>query len=816
MIGRPPRSIQVLFFLLLAAGASAAVGGEIHDAARRNDLNKVKELLHKDPKIVNALGSDNVTPLHEAVRFADEEMINLLLDNGADINARCYNQFAPLHLAKDAAIAKLLIRRGADKKASSSAGTPLQYAIHEQNIPMIELLLEATGETLDFDSQVKLGRTASAMAMLKDTPWLAKPPSKALHSAADDGNLELCNILVKHGADPNQDYGFGNIVGPYTPLTGAVTGGFEDIAKLLLDHGADPNVSGGRNHDNLFIYAIAYCTAGLVKAMLDHGADTQAGDRWGDAVTPLHVAAALGGRNNIGRVLRVGQPNSLTQEKLQAVDKVSLLIDAGADVNASTDDHATPLLFAAVTGHRQVCEVLLKHGAKLDISSACLLGNVADVEAMLKANPKLATTNELPLKRPLLHWVAATGNLEIARQLLDLGADPNAEAPMLNYQDAGGFEAERIRDEKGETPLHVAAGQGHHEIVRLLIEKGANLKTQADRGVTALYLACVSGNEKVVQEILAAWGETSIEGDEDAFEAALEHVNILKTLLSSAGNPRLSGERGSKLLALAANRQLSDAVQLLIEHGAEPDIFTACILGRVDDVRRLIEANPELVNGVQRDYPSFSAIALAVRNGHADIVELLVSKGAHLVSATAKKDRLLHEAASQGHQKVLDLLVAHGLKLETLDDEGNSLLHAAARGVQPETISYLFAHGANVRVVNHAGKTPLHAFASVDDPEIERPANFLDRVRSVGRLLIDAGSDVNAKDKSGWTPLHYAAVNGQVEIAALLLEAGADVNARNQGNETPLKRAGFSKFLGAWERDTEPVEELLRKHGGIR
>jgi len=71
---------------------------------------------------------------------------------------------------------------------------------------------------------------------------------------------------------------------------------------------------------------------------------------------------------------------------------------------------------------------------------------------------------------------------------------------------------------------------------------------------------------------------------------------------------------------------------------------------------------------------------------------------------------------------------------------------------------------------------------------------------------IAAGTDVNAKDGGGWTPLHHAAVFGRKEIAELLIVKGADLNAKNEGGKTPLD------WAIKWNHPE--TADLLRKHGG--
>ena len=100
--------------------------------------------------------------------------------------------------------------------------------------------------------------------------------------------------------------------------------------------------------------------------------------------------------------------------------------------------------------------------------------------------------------------------------------------------------------------------------------------------------------------------------------------------------------------------------------------------------------------------------------------------------------------------------------------------------------------GADVNAKDKFGSTPLHYAA------------LIGQARTV-ELLISKGADVNAKDDYDWTPLHRAALNGETETVELLILNGSDVNAKNNNGWTPLDYAG--------ENGRNKIAELLRKQG---
>jgi len=117
-------------------------------------------------------------------------------------------------------------------------------------------------------------------------------------------------------------------------------------------------------------------------------------------------------------------------------------------------------------------------------------------------------------------------------------------------------------------------------------------------------------------------------------------------------------------------------------------------------------------------------------------------------------------------------------------------IHKAASGGNIEAVKQHLTAGTDVNAKDVIGQTPLHDAAGKGHKEI-------------AELLIAEGADVNARDNYKWTPLNYAAHGGHKEIAELLITAGADVNARDKDGKTPFDVAS-----------NDETADLLRKHGG--
>ncbi len=806
--------LSIILTLVISGFVCNASGDDdFISIVRRGDFDRVKTMVDNDPTLVN-LHDGGTAPLYHAVSEARFDIAKFLLDHGADVNVRTENDRTPILSARSAEMARLLIERGATVKLQAEYSiTPLREAVRNGHVGVVNQLL-AAGEKLDFDMAVELGETKLVAEMLAEKSWLAKPPRKPLFYAAEQGNLELTRLLLKYGADPDIDYGFVNISGPYTALTNAVTGDHYEMAKLLLENGASPNVSGGRNHDNLFIYAIAYCDAKFTKLMLDHGADIFACDSSEENSSALHVACSLGGSQTVGRVGRVGQPNSLTQKESQALQKVKYVVEAEADVNCRTTSGATPLLGAAIAGNNTVCDFLLANGAKLDIASACMLRKLKDVKSIVTEQPDLIAKTEVVLHLPVVHWAVRSGDVAIVEYVLSQGADVDARAPELEYEDAGGFSADTYRDSQRPTPLHVAASLGQEPIFHLLLQRGANAELMAgDKDdMRSVLETAIDARQWEIVRLLLDQGQKFLPEQYSAYDLAqLDDSELLWRLLSSIDGFDFASDLATSLLASAIRRADATTIERLTARGAKLDIYSASELGRTDDVRRLIESDARLVDESQSKHPRASALELAVQGGHIDVVRLMMDHG-----AKPQEERyLVHQAAMYGHLEILKFLARNGL-LREINEKGETLLHSAAAGLQPQIVQYLIEQGLDVNARDFDRATPFCTLGDITWRFLDANEDDSRRAAETAKRLLDAGADVNAIDRFESTPLHNAAGHGFADVARQLLSHGADVNRRDDTHRTPLSRVKSRFWWSPDSKSSGAVEKVLLDFGAVR
>ena len=328
----------------------------------------------------------------------------------------------------------------------------------------------------------------------------------------------------------------------------------------------------------------------------------------------------------------------------------------------------------------------------------------------------------------------------------------------------------RVKNQYGNTPLHIASSRGDCETIELLLNKGAKINSTDNGDNTPLHKAAEYGR----------------------LEAA-------KLLIEKGADVNAKNSQDKTAIFLAAYSGNLDLVKFLVENGAY--IQTTGYTPLHDAVRN-------------------SSLLRKSDNDGIEMVEYFLSKGVDVNAggdpAIGLETTALHYAAMTGSKEIVELLIENGAKVDARSQNGETPLFRTAIGGAVEAAKVLLINGADVNARNDANDTPLH-FA-VMERSIAPMVTFGDRIEIV-KLLLTHGAGVNAIDKRQYTPLHNAVGWGWFKnapsdapeykqiyykaIIQMLLDKGADPNVKDKSGRTPLKLA-----------EGEPeIIELLIKYG---
>jgi len=191
------------------------------------------------------------------------------------------------------------------------------------------------------------------------------------------------------------------------------------------------------------------------------------------------------------------------------------------------------------------------------------------------------------------------------------------------------------------------------------------------------------------------------------------------------------------------------------------EIHIAAQKGDLAAVKAIVESGAESVDS--RDADGRTPLHLASRGVHIEVIRYLVDNGADLDALDSNQIAPLHSLTSRNHSQGIELLLSRGADIDILDYQNNSPLHYAAMSNHIEAASILVENGASLELKENYGRTPLILCARErGGPEMTR-------------LLLEAGAEVNAKDRASSTPLELAAWRGKAEVVDILLEAGAEI-----------------------------------------
>ncbi|GAB1291945.1 Ankyrin repeat domain-containing protein 27 [Apodemus speciosus] len=409
------------------------------------------------------------------------------------------------------------------------------------------------------------------------------------------------------------------------------------------------------------------------------------------------------------------------------------------------------------------------------------------------------------------------------------------------------------RDDRGQTPLHVAALCGQASLIDFLVSKGAVVNATDYHGSTPLHLACQKGFQSVTLLLLHYKASTEVQdnngntplhlacayGQEDCVKA-LVYYDVQACRLD------IGNEKGDTALHIAARWGYEGIIETLLQNGAphsspeQTERNATQVCTELEGILSVMEAHRLPSDGrprpsevpaqsptrsvdsisqgsstssfssisasfrqeeLKKDYREVEKLLRAVADGDLEMVRYLLEWTEddldEVDDAISTVDLEFCHPLCQcpkcaPAQKKLARIPASGLGVNVTNQDGFSPLHMAALHGRTDLVPLLLKHGAYSGARNASQAVPLHLAC--------QQGHF-----QVAKCLLDSNAKPNQKDLSGNTPLICACAAGHHEVAALLLQHGASINACNNKGNTALHEAVMGRHA--------LVVELLLFHG---
>ena len=689
------KKVFVILFLFNILLYSKTLDELLFSAVENNNIKKVQSYLEQGANC-NALDSYDRTALINASVSGYNDIAKLLIEEGTDVNIRDKaGATALMYTARDTnyEMVEFLLKNGADVNIRNTEGeTALYYSIKHDSFGQ-ENAIKILNLLIKYGADVNTKNDKGTS--LLDVSYRI--------SESFDKNKEMFKILVENGFDLESRIKADRSDYDYTPLMISVYKKDYDMVKYLLDKGANPNTANNENKTALMI-AIANNNFDISKLLIQQGANINTQDEY--SYTALMRAAMIG-----------------------SYEMVKFLLENGADANTK-DNYGNTVLYhnirychyeeEGLEDAKKIFNLLIKYGADV---------NTKDNYGGSLLNTAYSFSGLPP-------------NREMFKLLVENGFD-------LESRIKGG---EDYPTDYDYTPLMIAALINDYDMVKFLVEKGADVNAKTH-----------SEYSSVETPLLLSLDYEHIESRYD------ENSSVAEYLINNGADINVTNNHGETPLMYASKVHNIKVVELLIQKGADINAFdnygnTALIYGvnNLETVKLLVE------NGADVNFYKGGSTALisACEYSHErniDVIKYLVSKNANINAQDNKGDTALN--------KILDT-----------SDEGSIDI------LDFEIANFLIEQGADVNIKNKREYTPF-IYLGMGEGNFNNKSFQEYRIK-LAEVLLEKGADINAKDYNGYTSLMWACASSGSRFAEpfvkFLVEKGADINIEDNHGDTAL------------------------------
>ena len=748
----------------------------LHFAASRAHLNLCKALMKKHNFKGDTADNYGWTALHRSAQNGNYDVVKFFADNGTDIFLKMEEGNDCLHIAALNGHLKLCEKLVAEHKfdvnmVDNLGWTALHHSARNGSYELIEFFIKMGADihlkTNDGQNCFHIAARFEHLNLCKtlidihnfDVDMTNSMGWTVLHFSAQSGSHDLIDFFVKKGVNVLLETRAGN-----NSLHIAASNGHLSLCETLITkYKLDVKMT-----DNDGWTALSFAAENGSYELIEFFVEKKIGiyQKTNDGKNCLHIAASKGHFNLCKTLIEKINFNvdMVDNKKWTALhyaaqkgsyELMNYFIAKGTDVLLKTEDGLNCLHIAACHGHLNLCKTLINE-INFDV-------NIADDEG-----------------RTALHCSAQGGNDELFGFIADKGTNIF------------------LKTKGGQNCLHIAAGRGHFNLCKTLIEKiNFNAHMVDNKKWAALHYAAQNGSYKLMKYFIAKGTDVLLKTEDGLnclhIAACHGHLNLCKTLINEINfDVNIADDEGWTALHRSAQSGNDELFGFIADKGTDVFLKTkggqnclhiASLSGDLNLCNILIDKYKFDVH--MTDNRGWRALHFSAQSGKYKNVKLFADKKTDIYLKAKEGVNCLHIAAAHGHLNLCKTLIEeHTFDVHICDEYGWTALHYSVKNGNYEMIKFFIDMGSDIYLKVNDGSNCLHIAA-------------LHGHFNLSKMLLDNYNfDVHFANNEGVTALHFAAKNGNFELFLYLLDKGSDIYRKTK---SMLNVLHFSSYSGHFD-----------------